>query len=135
MKEFWVNQNKSIDITVSERNAISVVRSCAMLMIVLCHLLQAYGNNWAWLFNAGVQVFFVLSGYLYGHKYIADWCKWFGARIRKLYIPVALFSVVMLTVMKFACNEPVRLLNYVLYLFDIQAFRGGGITASLICGL
>ena len=118
-------QNKSIDITASERNAISVVRSCAMLMIVLCHLLQAYGNNWAWLFNAGVQVFFVLSGYLYGHKYIADWCKWFGARIRKLYIPVALFSVVMLTVMKFACNEPVKLLNYVSYLSDIQAFRGG----------
>ena len=50
-------KNKSIDITVSERNAISVVRSCAMLMIVLCHLLQAYGNNWAWLFNAGVLVF------------------------------------------------------------------------------
>ena len=125
MKEFWINQNKSIDITASERNAISVVRSCAMLMIVLCHLLQAYGNNWAWLFNAGVQVFFVLSGYLYGHKYIADWCKWFGARIRKLYIPVALFSVVMLTVMKFACNEPVKLLNYVSYLSDIQAFRGG----------
>lgn len=50
-------QNKSIDITVSKRYAISVVRSCAMLMIVLCHLLQAYGNNWAWLFNAGVQVF------------------------------------------------------------------------------
>lgn len=125
MKEFWVNQNKSIDITVSERNAISVVRSCAMLMIVLCHLLQAYGNNLAWLFNAGVQVFFVLSGYLYGHKYIADWRKWFSARIRKLYIPVALFSVVMLTVMKFVCSEPVKLLNYVSYLLDIQAFRGG----------
>ena len=125
MKEFWIKQNKSIDITVSERNAISVVRSCAMLMIVLCHLLQAYGNNWAWLFNAGVQVFFVLSGYLYGHKYIADWRKWFGARIRKLYIPVALFSVVMLTVMRFVCSEPVKLLNYVSYLLDIQAFRGG----------
>ena len=37
-----------------------------MLLIVACHYLQYYNNGLAWWLNVGVQVFFVISGYLYG---------------------------------------------------------------------
>lgn len=45
---------------------ISLLRMLAMLSIVVCHILQYYGHILAWWFNVGVDVFFVISGYLYG---------------------------------------------------------------------
>lgn len=51
---------------------ISAIRFLAMISIVLCHFLQAYGNELAWWFNVGVQVFLCMSGFLYGKKRISD---------------------------------------------------------------
>ena len=48
--------------------SLSFVRFIAMCFIVLCHILQYYGNALAWWFNVGVQMFLFLSGYLYGAK-------------------------------------------------------------------
>lgn len=39
-----------------------------MCMILLCHVFQEYGNELAWWFNVGVQIFLVISGFLYGGK-------------------------------------------------------------------
>lgn len=47
---------------------ISFVRMIAMCMILLCHVFQEYGNELAWWFNVGVQIFLVISGFLYGGK-------------------------------------------------------------------
>lgn len=46
--------------------SISLLRMVAMLSIVSCHIFQYYGNFLAWWFNAGVDVFLIISGYLYG---------------------------------------------------------------------
>lgn len=46
--------------------SISLLRMLAMLSIVACHILQYYGNFLAWWFNVGVNIFFIISGYLYG---------------------------------------------------------------------
>ena len=47
--------------------SISFVRFMAVLLIIGCHLLQhIYISNLAWVFNVGVQIFLVVSGYLYG---------------------------------------------------------------------
>lgn len=81
----------NIPISKVESNAISIVRVLAMLAIVLCHFLQAYDNKWAWVLNAGVQVFLVLSGYLYGHKEVGNWRKWFISRFVKLYVPLYIY--------------------------------------------
>lgn len=54
-----------------ERNVgISALRAISMCLIVVCHLLQYYGNEWAWWCNIGVQLFLVISGFLYGCKRI-----------------------------------------------------------------
>lgn len=49
---------------------LSWLRLIATWSIVACHILKANGNHWDYIFNIGVQVFFLLSGYLYGHKFI-----------------------------------------------------------------
>ncbi|MGL5681619.1 MAG: acyltransferase family protein [Marinifilaceae bacterium] len=47
---------------------ISIIRLIATCMIVACHFLQYYGNFLAWWLNVGVQVFLVISGFLYGQQ-------------------------------------------------------------------
>lgn len=101
-------------IPVCESNAIVMVRAFAMLSIIICHLFQCYGfYQFSSIFNIGVQVFLVLSGYLYGRKTITDWEAWALKRARKLYIPTLL----------------IFLLAIPFYL--ICGFVGGGILLTL----
>ena len=81
-------------ISLSESNAISLLRVIAMGAIVVCHLLQGYDNPYCYLFNIGVQVFLAISGYLYGCKTIHSWKSWFMTRFKKLYVPYLLFFLV-----------------------------------------
>lgn len=100
-------------ITQAESSAISIVRIIAMLAIVICHYLQAYDNKWAWVLNVGVQIFLVLSGYLYGHKQIDKWGQWYKMRILKLYIPLFIYTTIALTVIKYCTDTPVVWTNYI----------------------
>lgn len=99
-------------ISLEKSNAISIVRIAAMFSIVLCHIFQAYDNPLAWRFNVGVQIFFVLSGYLYGHKVIDNWLKWFWNRVKKLYIPCFIYCLVALSVLPFVTQQPVTIYDY-----------------------
>ena len=64
------------ELSIQESHGLVIIRVFAMLSIVVCHLFQSYNHGLAGLFNIGVQVFFVLSGYLYGTKMILDWKNW-----------------------------------------------------------
>jgi len=75
-----------------ESNALTFIRVGAMAMIVWCHLFQAYGVYLlSSIFNVGVQVFFIMSGYLYGRKHIENWAEWGKKRMKKLYVPYLVF--------------------------------------------
>lgn len=102
----------AIQIDKTHSYAISIVRVIAMISIVVCHFCQAYNNDWAWVLNVGVQVFFALSGYLHSHKDILDWRKWFVGRFIRIFVPLYIYSTIALTVIKFLSEEPVGFLNY-----------------------
>ncbi|MDE5886420.1 MAG: acyltransferase family protein [Muribaculaceae bacterium] len=86
----------------SESNSLNIIRWLSAVAIVLCHFLQAYGIIWAWILNVGVQVFFFLSGFLYGKKRITNIKKFYWGRFRKLYIPYFLWvSTVILLLLIF----------------------------------
>ena len=57
---------KNDRITVSESRALSIIRVFAMMLILSCHIAQFYGLRIAFLLNVGVQLFFFMSGFLYG---------------------------------------------------------------------
>ena len=103
----------NIPISREESNAISIVRILAMFSIVICHFLQAYDNGLAFRFNIGVQVFFVLSGYLYGHKEVEKWLPWFIGRFKKLYIPCFLYCLVASTILVLMTDQPFDIKNYI----------------------
>ena len=48
--------------------SLSFARMIAMVFIISCHFLQFYGNELAWWFNVGVQMFFFISGWIFSKK-------------------------------------------------------------------
>lgn len=47
---------------------VSFARLNSMMMIVSCHIFQYFGNELAFWFNSGVQIFLFISGFLYGQR-------------------------------------------------------------------
>lgn len=122
-------------ITPEESRAIYYVRPLSMMAIVLCHLCQSYGNRWAFIFNAGVQVFLVLSGYLYGKKDIVDWKAWGMGRIKRVYVPVFILLLVALPFYLFFARDSFNAVGYSINFSSLQGFPFtlGGVT--LVPGL
>lgn len=56
-------ENKKMD-------CISLLRMLSVFSIISCHIMQFYNNELAWWFNTGVQVFLLISGFLYSQKNI-----------------------------------------------------------------
>lgn len=75
-------------------NAIALIRMIACFSIVACHFLQAYGSGWAYVFNVGVQIFFMMSGFLYGVFGIKSVRKFYTKRFKKIYWPYLLWTCI-----------------------------------------
>lgn len=116
----------------TESNAIKYIRVGSMLAIVLCHLLQAYSNRWAFVFNIGVQVFLALSGYLYGRKIISNWRQWGMGRVKRVYTPMFLFLIIVLPLYLVFHREVFSWKAYALNFLNLQGipFAVGGYGAG-----
>lgn len=74
--------------------SISMTRLFAMVMIIVCHMFQYYDYELCRWFNVGVQVFFVISGYLYASKEIDNPVKFIRKSFTKILIPYWIFLVI-----------------------------------------
>lgn len=69
------------------------LRVFAMVLILLCHFFQRSNNTYldmaAQFFNVGNNIFFVLSGFLFGiqNKKYNSIFLWYKKRIKRIYIP------------------------------------------------
>lgn len=77
-------ENKSVT---GHNNAISSIRLISMIMIISCHFMQYFEMELAWWFNVGVQIFFVMSGFLYGSRTIDKPIEFLCKQFRKILIP------------------------------------------------
>lgn len=74
--------------------SISFTRICAMLFVIICHLGSYFGLAFVGqLFNVGVPIFYLISGYLYGNAEIKDIRTWLCKRLIRLYIPLLLWGI------------------------------------------
>lgn len=101
--------------------AIDLSRFVAMALIVSCHVLQAYGNIWAFICNVGVQMFFLLSGYLYGVKDNLEWKSFFCGRFKKIYLPYVVFLLLAFPVLLIV-GMPISWKQVLCYSLNLQAF-------------
>lgn len=70
---------------------VSYARFIAMIMIVLCHYFQFFNIELAWWLNVGVQVFLIISGFLYGQREIKDPIAFCHRRCKKVLIPIYIY--------------------------------------------
>lgn len=114
---------QDLPISYSTRISIVYLRIFAMLSIVICHIFQSIGiYELSSVFNVGVQVFFLMSGYLYGHKYIYNWKNWWAKRFAKVYFPHLVFIVIAITLIVIFKDGILRWYDIPIYILNIQGF-------------
>ena len=106
-------------------NAISMLRFISMLMIIACHICQHYEIELAFWFNVGVQVFFMISGFLYGQKDINNPFAWFWKQFKKIAVQYYLF-VMLITILLILFHRDVLnlydLATSILFIGTIKGF-------------
>ena len=112
-------------ITPFESNAIEFLRFVAMSMIMACHIVLSYGSNYYAVLNMGVQIFFILSAFLYAQKEIGTPLTWFKKRIFKLYPPFLFFIAFALPFLFIFHPELFSIKKIIFYLLNCQWFLGG----------
>lgn len=78
----------------------NVTRALGAILILLCHYTEQSSNiilkMSAQLFNIGVPIFIILSGFLFGTREGGkDPLSWYVKRIKRIYIPYELFVVIL----------------------------------------
>ena len=107
----------------SESIALSIIRVFAMMLIVSCHIAQYYGFKVAWVLNVGVQIFFFMSGFLYGKldSSVSPFV-FYKKRFIKVYLPYIIwFAIVMVVYAAFHLYR-INAKQAVLYLLNLQWF-------------
>ena len=123
--------------------SITYIRVIATISIVVCHILQYMDNNvWGQLFNTGVQVFFVVSGYIFGLRNFSNWGGYFEKRIKRIFLPYILFLLIVIPLYTIFYSELVDWDNVfikIIKLCFVEEIKGLGylwfVIAILICYL
>lgn len=103
-------------------SVLSFVRVVAMLSIILGHWCTWKGINTFQLGGLGVEIFLLLSGYLYGTKEISNKVTWGKNRVLRL-MPSLWITVVIHQVLLIVAGHDLRISSLLLYLFDIQGLN------------
>ena len=103
---------------------ISAIRLIAMSLIIACHILQYYDNKLAWQLNIGVQIFFILSGFLYGNKDIDDSIRWIRKNLYKIILPYWIFLVIVIVSYLLFAPEYINLNSCISALLGISTIKG-----------
>lgn len=105
--------------------SISALRLAAMMAIISCHICQALNLSAAWWLNSGVQVFLVISGYLYGRRDgIVGSAAWFVQRLHKIWIP---FFITALAILIADVSFGVATVDFMDIALGLSGFRSGRI--------
>ena len=120
---FFLKMLENNKITELESTALSIIRVFAMVLIVLCHIAQCYDLQAAWLLNVGVQIFFFMSGFLYGKLNLpSSPFAFYKKRLVKLYFPYIIWVTLIVCVYAvFNLYKPNKW-QLVLYFFNLQWF-------------
>ena len=110
-----------------DRQSISVLRVCAMILILACHIVQEHNNVYinmtAQFLNVGVSIFIIISGYLYGKKEIKEeYFKWIIKRAKRILVPMYFFMVFLL-IINLVIGNNIKISNWIAYIFNLQGFQ------------
>ncbi len=105
--------------TEQESRSLHLLRVIAVVSIIICHIMQYYKNNWCQIFNIGVQVFWAMSGYLYGKKTIESWHEFYLKRLLKIYLPYIIWVLCVFVVFYYS-GFKITINHLFTYLLSLQ---------------
>ena len=96
-----------------------------MVMIVLCHIIKFYtfipgSQIYGEFFNVGVEVFLLLSGFLYGKKNIRNFKSWICKRVKRIWVPVLVVVLIDTIVLAVVFNVHTNWITEISYIFNLQ---------------
>lgn len=94
------------------------------MFIVSCHILQGYDNVLAWWLNVGVQIFLVMSGFLFGAKNISSISRWYGKRFKRIFKTYYIFLIIVIIVYFVFRRDVISYKLIIVYLFNLQGILG-----------
>lgn len=111
-----------------KKASISLIRMVAMSFVIICHIFQTYGNELAWWFNVGVQIFLIISGYLYCSK---DYSKESPLKIlkkqfKKILIPYYFWLPIVIVLYSFLCPQYLSIIDIIKYILCCGVIEGQG---------
>lgn len=119
--------------------SISVIRLLACIMIVSCHILQYYGSELAWWLNVGVQIFLLISAFLYGQKEIQNAYFFYKKNFIKILTDYYLFLLFVVPIYCYYTNTILSVKIFFKLILGFPALPGLGhlwyISTILFCYL
>jgi len=106
--------------------SIGLIRCIAMCMIILCHFLQYYQNELAFWFNVGVQIFFAVSGFLYGRKQIDDDIGFIAKNFKKILLNYYIFLLAAVPIYIAFARNNIDIKNIPFVLIAYSTIKGIG---------
>ena len=97
-----------------------------MLLIISCHILQYYHLELCYYLNVGVQVFFVISGFLYGTKEITSPMDFVKKNFKKILVPYYIFLFLVIAVYSISCPEKLSVKTLLGSIFRAGTLSGLG---------
>lgn len=95
-----------------------------MCSIIACHFCQYYDSEWAWWLNVGVQVFFIISGFLYGTKTIVEPISWLRKQFKKILVPYYIFLLFAIIGYTIVAPEQIGLKNVTAAILTVGQIKG-----------
>lgn len=104
--------------------SISIIRVCAMLAIVLAHILTYFSINTHQILSIGVEIFLIISGYLYSNRKIENKKEFLIKRAKKLLIPFIIWSFILSisTIVIYGKNK-LAIQSFITSLFNLQGLN------------
>lgn len=123
------------------------VRTISVFLILLCHITQTHFHPYvvmsSQLFNVGVNIFVIISGYLFGRLGVKrPYGKWLLRRLKRIYVPYWMFLAILLILQSIRglSVDPIRLVYSIVGLQRFTYVFPGAehtwfISAILLCYL
>lgn len=112
-----------------DKKSISYLRVFATILILCCHICFSINNTLiqglGQFFNAGVYLFIIISGYLYGKKDIyktSSYKIWLLNRAKRILIPMYIYMLCLFLIYIFF-GKKIDILNWIIYIFNLQGLE------------
>lgn len=93
--------------------AISLCRFIALLLIIACHICQFYEKELAWWLNVGVQLFLIISGFLYGRRNKIQVADFYKKNLSKVLVDYYLYLIVIVPVHIYIIKYSISCSDYI----------------------